>query len=137
MTSERDLIRSLSIIIGSLVVGGLLLVWLRHDIETQSVNVQRIKAQANKESEFVVLFSKLKTQAQEARPYEERFSKLLPDQDRLIDFRNYLEALASQRRVVTNFAFDGPGTPGSDGTPGTIGFSLDMSGSLSGIQGLL
>ena len=137
MTSERDLIRSLAIIVGSFVIGGIIFLFLRYDIENESLKVQKIKAQANRETELTVLFSKLKTQADEARPYEERFAKLLPEQDRLIDFRNYLDVLASQRGVATTFTFDGSGTPGSEGAPGYIGFSLELSGNLVNIEGLL
>jgi Tfp pilus assembly protein PilO len=137
MISKRNLIRSAAIILGSFLFGFLAMWWLRYDIEVQSNNAERIKTRIDRDINLVANLARLKSDAQKASAYEKRLSSLLPQKDRLIDFRNFLEALASQRKVTTSFSFEGLGGPSNEGGISSIGFSLEMTGALSSIEGLI
>ncbi|MEK7187844.1 MAG: hypothetical protein AAB691_03310 [Patescibacteria group bacterium] len=137
MVSKKVFIRSVVVIIVSLIVGFLGLVWFRYDIESQSAKVQLLKNTIARRVQLVPLLSVLESEAEKANMYDEKLSRLLPGKDRLIDVRDFLESLASQRGVTLQFAFQGEGGPTSSGGLSSISFSLVMSGPLSGIMGFL
>ena len=137
MTARKNLLRSLAIIVASFVIGFSVLWWLQNDIATQAAKAEEMKIGAARESDLIGVFATLKNDAGKANAYERRLAGLLPPKDKLLDFDNFLEVLGNQHRVSTNFSFDGEGTPTGDGNVGSINFKLEVTGPLSGIQGLL
>lgn len=137
MAADRDLIKNIAFIVASFVIAGVVLWWLRYDIQVQSEKALSLRQELGADADLAVSFAALKNQAERAEVFEKRLSGLLPVSDKLIDFRGFLEVLGNQRGVVTDFSFEGAGVVGEQGKPSAIGFSLEMSGPLSGIQGLL
>ncbi|MEK7094171.1 MAG: hypothetical protein AAB903_02420 [Patescibacteria group bacterium] len=137
MFSKQLIIRSLGLIVGSFILGFLILAWLRNDIAAQASKAQLLKADISRDSNLLPALATLKDSAEKASVHEKRLLGLLPEKDTLIDFRSFLTALGNQRVVATSFSFEGVGSPTGQGNLGSIGFSLDMTGSLSGIEGLL
>jgi len=137
MASKKSLIRSACIILGSFILAFAAMAWFRYDIAAQAARAQLRKIELNRQSNLAPTLAILRNDAERASVYERRLAGLLPQKDALIDFRNFLEALAVQRRVTTNFAFQGVGSGLGQGDLASIPFSLEISGSLANIQGLL
>lgn len=137
MAADRDLIKNIAFIVASFVIAGVVLWWLRYDIQVQSEKALSLRHELGADADLAVSFAALKNQAEKAEVFERRLAGLLPVSDKLIDFRGFLEVLGNQRGVTTDFSFEGAGVAGDEGKPSAIGFSLEMSGPLSGIQGLL
>ncbi len=137
MAADRDLIKNIAFILVSFLIASVILWWLRSDIQAQSEKALSLRQELGADADLAVSFAALKSQGEKAAVFENRLSSLLPVSDKLIDFRRFLEVLGSQRGVSTNFSFEGAGSSGEKGKPSSIGFSLEMSGPLSGIQGLL
>lgn len=137
MTFRRELILNAAVMIVSFMVAGLILWWFRGEINFQADQVETARLTIARQAGLFGSLANLKQQVEIARGYEEKLSRLLPIKDQLINFPRWLEGLALQRQVNARFSFEGATVEATTETPGSVGFSLDLTGTLSAIQGLL
>ncbi len=81
--------------------------------------------------------SSLKAANAQADLYMQKITAILPTQDALISFPDFLDNLAKVHNTSTNFSFNGPPTVAANKQPGFAAFNLTVSGQLSDIQQFL
>jgi hypothetical protein len=82
---------------------------------------------ASQAAQFQALAS-LKEDALVAAKYQAAMDQLLPSQSALITFPSQVESLGRADGVSTSFSFEGIPVPSGVNGPGTLSFSLDVSG---------
>lgn len=111
--------------------------WLALDIEAQAGRIAEDRILLRDRTASVAALAELKMRAPQALAYEQKLNAFLPAQEQLLDFPRTLDNLARVRQVALNFAFQGGQTAPQGDTPGSVGFSLDITGTFEDIQGFL
>lgn len=68
-----------------------------------------------------------------AQTYQAAMDKLLASQEALITFPTQIDALGREDSVSTDFSYEGTPMPGDGATPGSVTFSLDVSGPIANV----
>jgi hypothetical protein len=134
---KRHLIISFGIILGSALVAALALNWLSGSIAESSQKIVQDRSLIDQQNGALSALATLKAQAPQAAKYEVAMNKLLPTQDGLISFGQWLTAFATEHGVTATFFFQGTPVPPAGTTVGTAPFALTISGSLNGITTFL
>lgn len=134
---KKQLWISFGIIAASAVIAGIAVFILAGRVGsiTDSITATR-NALADQSAETGIL-AEMKTDAQTAAGYQNALGKLLPTQDSVISFSDQVKQLAQQNGVTVSFAFQGNTVPAAGAVPGSIGFTLNASGSLSNLRSFL
>ncbi|MBM3257133.1 MAG: hypothetical protein FJY98_02275 [Candidatus Liptonbacteria bacterium] len=125
-----------------IAAGGIILLvgiigWLASDIEAQASRVAQDRTLIRERSTSIAALAELKHRAPQATLYEQKLNAFLPTQEQLLDFPRTLDNLARVRKVALNFAFQGGQALPQGNTPGSVGFSLDVTGAYADIMGFL
>ncbi len=72
--------------------------------------------------------SKLKQQQPEAEVIRKKIDAILPRRDELISFQNFLEGLSRVHNVGVSFSFSGLPVEPVPGVPGSVPFSIALTG---------
>lgn len=124
------------VVSGILVVLGGALWYMRSDIFARTEAIRAAEMRIVLELRAQSVLAALKSQREEARPFEEKLQSFLPPRDQLITFSRELEELASARGVGFGFGF-GAETPATEGAAGSIGFTMTVSGAFGAIISFL
>jgi Tfp pilus assembly protein PilO len=139
---KRPFIISLSIILGSAITAAAGLYFLADNISATAVKIVADRADIDKQTGSLGVLAALKGQAVQAETYQAAMDNLLPTQDGLIDFSQWIAGIAAQNQVAANVSFNGnpvappPAAPGQT-APGQAPFSLSITGSLNNIIAFL
>lgn len=134
---RRQLIVNLVVIAASVVVATILMVILTGSIGAEVSAIQTDRGTINQETNVLSTLSALKQQAPQAAAYTVAIDQLLPAQEGLIGFGDWLNTAAAADQVTVRSSFNGSPTPPTDSVAGQSGFSLQVNGSLSSIASFL
>lgn len=128
---------SLSIILGSIIIASGAFYYFSNDLTFQTNKIITERQAVNGQNNALNSLASLKSQQPAAEGYGAAMSKLLPDQYGIVNFNGWLTTIAAQYGINVSFAFTGSGTPSAQATastPGTIDFSLTMTGPVDKIN---
>jgi Tfp pilus assembly protein PilO len=125
---------NIGIIIGGFVVLGIGLSLFGSDITAKSAQVVADKMLIAQRTSSVTNLATLKATAAQADEFFKRMNLFLPVQDQLFSFPQYLTTLGSQHQLIVNVAFQGAPTQPTQTRAGSIGFAVDLTGSLNNIK---
>lgn len=134
---RRELIVSLAIMGGSIVVSALVLFLLSRDLQSQAEKVVADRALINQRAAVVAALASLKTDASRAELYKRAMDKILVSQDQLLDFPRWLDGLSRVREIGLTFLFQGSQVAPQGDSPGYIAFSVDLIGKLNNLVDFL
>lgn len=137
LSFRRQLIISFLIIIASVAVATAALYFLSGDIVTQVAKVKTDRALIDQQSGALDVLADLKEEAPQAAAYQSSIDQILPTQDDLIGFGDWLNKIAAIDQVSANASFGGSLQPPTDMAPGQSTFSLEVDGSLPNIISFL
>lgn len=122
-----------SVILLSFALAGGALYWLYTDLNTKVVEITTGRGTIQERIQEVGLLADLKNSAKSAEDYQKVMDTILPDQNKLFDFPRWIDNLASNYSITDRFSFQGNQTPSQGSTPGYVGFSVDITGSMQNI----
>jgi hypothetical protein len=137
MKFERQLWISSSIIVGSFVVISIALYFLAGDISATANKISTDRGLIDKETGTLAALADLKQQVSQAAVYQAAMNGLLPTQDGLIGFGNWLSNAAAANGVSVNFSFGNNTVSPSATSFGAVNFSFTATGSASALDAFL
>ena len=136
-TLKRHLIISFSVIIVSVIIATCVLYILSDNIAAQVTKVQADRALVSEQTDALDVLSDLTEQAPQAAAYQSAIDQLLPDQDGLLTFQEWLANIASSHQVSANATFAGNPSLANGSQAGQSNFSLEVDGSVDNIIAFL
>lgn len=115
-------------VFGVIAIGAAAISFFSGDIVSRSSAISADHALIVKQNNILVAFSQIKKDSAEATEYKTAMDKLLPTQNEIINFPQWLQNLAGTYNVTADFSFTANAVPAASSTPGTIGFSLIVDG---------
>jgi hypothetical protein len=134
---KRQLLTSLSIIFGSIIVGVVALYYLAGTVSAEANKVATDRSLINEQADSLDVLSALKNASPQAAAYKAAMDQLLPTQDGLIGFSQWISGVAAANQVVANASFQGGIAQPVGSAPGQAKFSLEVTGSLNNIAAFL
>jgi hypothetical protein len=136
--AEKDNFRkpfwiSVSVIIGTLVASSVALYFLAGSIEATASAIGAARTQTATQNAELQDLANLKQGASVAATYQAVMDKLLGSQAALLTFPTQIDSLGRAHTVSTSFSFQGSPSLAAGTIPGSIGFSLDVSGSITNV----
>lgn len=125
---KRQLLLFMGIIFGTLLVCGGFLLWLGQRIGEEAHNISASRFAFMQYSHTIDLLAELKRVAPLVKSYQEKMDLLLPKKDDLLEFSRWIDGVSRVNKVSASFAFQGSTVAAQDQGPGSIGFTLDVSG---------
>ncbi len=127
---QKKIWLGLGLIVSGIVVFGALSFWLARKIESDANRAAVTQASVASYSRAVAILAELKSKATEVETYGNRLDALLPAKGDLIELPKFLEDRGRIHQVSVKFSFKGgPATEPQGTQPGSVGFSLDATGS--------
>ena len=131
-------LRTSSIIIGgSIVAVSAALYFLSGDISAQVAKIVADKTMISQQTAAVGVLAGLKGDAAQAAPYAAAMGKLLPTQDQLIGFPQWVAGIGQAHSVSANVSFLGTSISATASAPGSDAFSLVANGSSANLVAFL
>jgi hypothetical protein len=124
-------------IFGAAIVAVGVFYFLVGDITSRSNAISDQRALIARRNDSFVAFVKIKQDFAEAAKYKTAMDKLLPMQNELINFPQWLQNIAAAYGVTANFSFTASTAPATPAEPGTVGFSLATDGNNSDVISFL
>lgn len=142
---KRRLIISTSIILGSAVAATFAIYFLGNSIGGLAKKIVAEKASINQKTGALAVFAALKQQSAQAAVYQTAIDGLLPTQNGLIGFTQWVSGIAATHQVAVNVSFQGGGAsfvPASDTAAdfqniGQTDFSISASGGINNLTAFL
>jgi hypothetical protein len=102
--------------------------FISQDIATKTNKLISDEALISKQNNALASFSKIKEEITQITPYQSVMDKLLPSQNELINFPDWLQSAAGTFNIAETFSFASGTVPAKDLTPGSVNFSLVVDG---------
>jgi hypothetical protein len=134
---KRQLLISFSIIIASFLVAAAIVYFLVGNISAQAAKITSDQSEITASLELLNSFTAIRAQVPQANAYRSAIEKLLPTQDGLIGFGQWLSVIASKYNVSANATFQGSNTLPVSHTPGQSMVIITISGPVNGIISFL
>jgi hypothetical protein len=128
---------NIGIIAAAFVVFGLVFYLLGNQLDATSQIIALDRNEAAGRSYALENLSTLKTQEPLAAQYKQKIDALLPSQDGLFAFINYVQAVGKIHQVDITFAYSGAAIPPTASGPGYILFNATVAGSIQNIYAFL
>lgn len=125
---------SLLIILGSIIIASGAFYYFSNDLATQTDKIVTERQAVSGKNNALDSLAALKNDEPKAEGYAAAMSNLMPDQYGIVNFKQWLNTIAKKYGIDVSFAFTGNGTPSTQSTPstpGTIDFSLTLTGSVA------
>lgn len=122
------------IMCGTLLIGGGLLVWMNQRIVEETKKISENRFAFMQYSRTIDLLAELKRAAPVVKSYQEKMNLLLPKKDDLVEFPRWIDGLSRVNKVSHNFAFQGSMVAAQEKEPGSMGFTLDVSGANENVR---
>lgn len=108
---KRQLITSAAIILGSILAAAAILYFLVGNINATTGAIVRNESVINQQAGLLGVIASLKQQATQAIVYQTAMNQLLPTQNGLIDFSQWVAGVAAQYQVTTSVSFQNDAVP--------------------------
>ena len=125
---KKQLWISGGVILGTIIIGSAALYVLAGNLAALSLSIASHRTIMSSQVAAVETFADLKKNASIAANYQNAIDKLLTSQDGLIAFSQQIDSLGRADGVSTNFSFQGGVLPAVANSPGSVGFTLDVTG---------
>lgn len=122
------------IILGSFLIFGIIFYFFSQALDGKVARVLANRTAIAQRSTDLESLSKLKTDTAAATELQKKLDALLPLQDNLIGFPQFLNTLARNHSLSLTFNFDGAPNPGVPPAPGYVGFSITIEGDGANIR---
>ena len=119
---------SFGIIAAAIVAAAGSFYFLSNDGAAQADKIVADQNAIARQTGVLTILAALKKDAPAAVQYSDALGKLLPTHDSLIDFPQWLNALAQAHDVTISFSFQGSNNAATDAAPGSDGFSINATG---------
>lgn len=134
---RRELLISLFVIIGGLLIFSATLYLLSSDLSARAEKIVADRALISQRSAALEFLAESKKNTPRADVYKQAMDRILVSQDQILDFSRWLDGLARVRQVGLSFSFQGGQVSPHGDAPGYIGFSLDLNGKLDDLTNFL
>src|SRR3989344_4170427 len=134
---EKEILISISIIFGSILLLGLAIVFLARDAISWSNKVVEGRNSIAEKAATLEALADLKRTAPSAAGYRLAMDAYLVTRDQLIDFQKWLDGVARGRDISLSSSFRGDSSEPTEDSPGNIGFNINVSGEMDRIIGFL
>lgn len=118
---------------GAVVAASIAIYFLTGQIAVITKKIVADRSLIDQQTGSLAVLASLKNDAPEAAKYQAVMEKLLPTQDGLVSFGQWLDGIARADHLSINFAFQNSTVPSTESTAGTVGFTLEADGSLDTI----
>jgi hypothetical protein len=132
---RRQLVISLSIIVGSAIVAFIALYYMMGNISATADTIVKDKALGDQQTGALAIVAALAQEAPQAATYKAAMDKLIGGQDTLIGFNQWITNIANSHQVTATVGFGA-----SDATQvglAQMHFSLSASGGLNNVVAFL
>lgn len=134
---KKQLWISFSLVLATLIIASVALYYIAGDIAVKADKIVSDRTLIDQQTGAIAVLTNLKAQEPQAMSYEAAMENLLPTQDGLIGFGDWLNGIAATNQVSANFSFQENATLATANTPGDTGVSLSVSGPISNIENFL
>jgi hypothetical protein len=134
---NRQLWIGFSVIVASIAIAAIAFYLLTGHIDTAVAQIVADQALVEQQTGALGVVAQLKQQAPQAAIYQAAMDKLLPAQDGLIGFTQWVSGIATQDQVTTSVSFQGSGAPSPGVSGGQTGFSISVGGGINNIIAFL
>lgn len=131
---RRCLWMNIGIILGSFLVFGIVFYFFSQALNSKVAQVLVNRAAIAQRSINLETLSGLKTDIAAAMEFQKKIDSLLPPQDNLISFPQFLNAMARSHSLSSTFNFDGVPNPALPPAPGYVDFSVAIEGDAANIR---
>lgn len=128
---------NISVILGSLLVFGAIFYFLSQSLGGKVAEILADRTAIAQRSTDLESLSKLKTDTAAAAEIQKKIDSLLPSQDNLIGFPQFVNNLARVHSLSSTFNFEGAPNPGTLKAPGYVSFSLIIEGEPRNIRSFI
>lgn len=125
------------IALGSMLIVGISSYFLVRYMQSTSEAITENRITISLAGSALDRFFALKRDAEVARRIQNDITALLPPQEQLLSFPQFLDGIARSHTVGISFSFQGALTPSQAGSSGVVGFTLSVSGPLERIAQFL
>jgi hypothetical protein len=119
---------SFGIIFSTIIISAIALYFLAGDITARASAIAGNRLKIVNQYDDLASYAEIKRDAPEAAQYKTAMDELLPTQEELIQFPQWLETTAGTYNVTTDFSFGAVAPAAASTTPGTAAFSLTVQG---------
>lgn len=134
---KRQLWISLAIIFGSIIIAVIAFNYLASALVVGANKITADRALIDQQADSLGVIAALKNQAPKAAVYQTAMDSLLPTQDGLIGFSQWINTVAAAHQVSVSASFQGNIIQPAGSDPGQAAFSMDVTGSLNDIAAFL
>jgi hypothetical protein len=134
---KMQLLISASIVFGAIVVAAIALSVLSVNITTTAQTIAAARQTIVDQAVNFGTLDQLKRNASLAATYQSAMSQLLSTRDSLITFPSQVDTLSREDGVSSDFTFNENIISSTVNTPGSAGFTMDVSGPLTNIVAFL
>jgi hypothetical protein len=131
---QRYLWTNIAIILSSFVVFGLVFYFFSQSLESKVAEVLASRSAISQRSADLTSLNKLKAESAAAAEIQKDMDALLPSQDSLIGFPQFMNTSARNHSLSISFDFDGAPVAGVPPEPGHVNFSAVVEGDAANIR---
>ena len=131
---QRHLWINMGIILGSFLVFGAIFYFFSQALDAKVAQILINRTAIVQRSTDLETLNKLKTDTTTAAELQKKIDAILPPQDNLISFPQFLNTLARNHSLSSTFNFDGVPNPASPSAPGYVNFSVVVEGDAANIR---
>ena len=131
---QRHLWINASIILGSFLIFGIIFYFFSQLLDNKVAQILVNRTAIVQRSTDLETLSKLKTDTAAAAELQKKIDAILPPQDNLISFPQFLNTLARNYSLSSTFNFNGVPNPASSPAPGYVNFSITVEGDAANIR---
>ena len=128
---KKQLWFSFGIIFGAILIAGIAVYYISNDITAQGEKIVIDKTTTNSQTGALATLAELEMDAPTAATYTSAMEALLPTEDQLFNFSEWIETFGKTYNINAQASFNGSPTVAVGTTPGTAGFSLEAEGAPS------
>lgn len=133
----RDVKIGVGLIVASYLAALGALYAIAGNLDTSVAKILQDRTKTQAQLQEINLIAELKNESAVAEGYRAAMDKLLPNQDRLLDFPRWIDSLARNHGVGARFSFQGDAVSAQGTSPAYIAFSLDLTGTIPNLGSLL
>ena len=134
---RRELIISISLIAGSMLVFGMAVYFLTDAITTKAQKISSDRTSIGNRSELIGGLAEQKASSPEVKKFQQEINLILPVKDDLVNYQSWLDGLSRVHQVSINFQFSGETAAAADSSPGYIKFVLSANGDYTGLTNFI
>ena len=131
---RRHVLVNVGIILGSFVVFGAVFYFMTQALSAKTGQIIADRTAIGRRSADLEALASLKADAPRAAELQEKIDALLPNQDGVIGFPQFMNATARTHSLGLAFSFSGPPQPPAANSAGRVPFNASVDGSAENIR---